>query len=63
MSMYDRSYCSAKCIRKNCERNLGYNKPQSRIYSVSNLDSGCENSKHIRCPYFSPVGEDEDEEE
>ena len=61
MSMYDKSYCATKCIRKNCERNLGYHKPCSRIYSVANLDDDCKNLKHIRCPYFSPIGEDEDD--
>lgn len=59
--MYDRSWCATKCDRKNCERNLGFHKPRSRIYTVSELDAECENTKHIRCPYFSPIDEEEDE--
>lgn len=63
MSMYDRSYCNTECIRKNCERNLKYQKPCYRIYTVSDLDSDCENSKHLRCPYFSPIGEEDYDED
>lgn len=59
MSMYDRSYCSTNCDRKNCERNLKYHKPRSRIYSVSELNSDDKNIKHIRCPFFSPIDEEE----
>lgn len=58
MSMYDRCYCASKCIRKNCERNLGYHKTHSRIYTVSYLDSECTDDKHIRCTYFSAIDEE-----
>lgn len=67
MSMYDRSYCVSECIRKNCERNLKYHKPCSRVYSVSDLGSvGYLNEKdvkHLRCPYFVPDYSEEEEEE
>lgn len=63
MSMYDRSYCSTNnCDRKNCERNLKYHKPQTRIYSVAELDSNNKNTKHIRCPFFSPIDEEDYDE-
>ena len=55
MSMYDKSYCITECIRKNCERNLKYHKPCTRIYSVSDLGSVIlEDTKHLKCPYFIP---------
>lgn len=57
--MHDRSYCSTNCDRKNCERNLKYHKPHSRIYSVSELNNEDKNTKHIRCPFFSPIDEEE----
>ena len=59
--MYDRSYCATHCKRKNCERNLGYHKPHSRIYTVSELDSKDTDDRHIRCEYFSPIDEEYDE--
>lgn len=59
MSMYDRSYCSTNCNRRNCERNLKYNKPHTRFYSVSELDSADVNVNHIRCPFFSPIDEED----
>lgn len=39
MSMYDRSYCATNCDRKNCERNIKFNKPHTRIYTVSEFDT------------------------
>ena len=59
MSMYDRSYCSTNCNRKNCERNLKYHKPRTRFYSVVELDSDDVNASHIRCKFFSPIDEEE----
>lgn len=59
--MYDRSYCATECVRKNCERNLGYHKPCTRIYSVSKFDEACDDNKHIRCENFSPIGEEDHE--
>lgn len=59
MSMYDRSYCATKCTRKNCERNLEYHKPRTRIYTVSYFDEDYINDRHIRCKYFSPIDEEE----
>lgn len=61
MSMYDRSYCATNCDRKNCERNIKFNKPHTRIYTVSELDADSQDTKHIRCKYFSPIEEDYDE--
>lgn len=61
--MYDRSYCATECTRKNCERNLAYHKPCTRFYSVSNFDEECTDTRHIRCKSFSPIGEDDYDEE
>lgn len=38
MSMYDKSYCSTPCDQKDCERNLRFNKPQGKYYSVTTFD-------------------------
>lgn len=62
MSMYDRCYCATKCERKNCERNINFNKPCTRVYTVSEFDTDAENTRHIRCKYFSPIGEEYDDE-
>lgn len=61
--MYDRSYCATECTRKNCERNLGYHKPCTRIYSVSKFDEDNTDKRHCRCQSFSPIGENEYEDE
>ena len=38
MSMYDKSYCATECNDKNCERNIKFNKPETRIYSMTTFD-------------------------
>lgn len=55
--MYDRSYCSTECIRKNCERNLKYHKPCTKIYTVSELDVANTDVNHSSCVYFSSIEE------
>lgn len=59
MSMYDRSYCASECKRRDCERNLKYNKPVTRFYSVSEFDTEAKDDRHIRCKYFSAIDEEE----
>lgn len=59
MSMYDRSYCSTNCNRKDCERNLKYHRPCTKFYSVTELNSEDKNATHLRCPFFSPIDEEE----
>ena len=49
--MYDKSYCSCNCEDKNCERNLKYNKPKTRIYTVSKFDETNIDPLHKRCPW------------
>lgn len=51
MSMYDKSYCGCNCEDKNCERNLKYNKPKTRIYTVSKFDETNTDPLHKRCPW------------
>ena len=51
MSMYDKSYCSADCEDETCERNLKFNKPETRIYSVTAFDDSNPDKKHKRCPW------------
>ena len=47
--MYDMSWCGTFCDQQDCERNLRFNKPKEKYYSVSNLDS--EHTDHKTCPY------------
>ena len=49
MSMCDKSYCSTFCDQKDCERNLRFNKPQERYYSVATFDDSNSDQKHATC--------------
>lgn len=49
MSMYDKSYCSTFCDQKDCERNLRFNKPQEKYYSVSTFDDSNPDQNHATC--------------
>lgn len=51
MSMYDRSYCATFCNQKNCERNLKYNKPKTRYYSVTTFDDSNPDKSHKNCKW------------
>lgn len=62
MSMYDRSYCSTNCDRKNCKRNLKYHKPRTKFYSVAELDNQEVDASHIRCKFFSLIDEEDHDE-
>lgn len=47
MSMWDKSYCSTVCDQKDCERNLRFNKPDTKYYSVAEFDRG--EPSHEKC--------------
>ena len=47
--MCDKSYCSTFCDQKDCERNLRFNKPQERYYSVATFDNSNPDQKHATC--------------
>ena len=49
--MYDKSYCSTPCDQKNCERNLKYNKPKTRYYSVTTFDEDNSDKSHKNCKW------------
>lgn len=49
MNMYDKSYCNANCKQRDCLRNMKYNKPQERYYSVSNFENN--DNEHKNCAY------------
>lgn len=51
MSIYDISYCSTNCNRKNCKRNLKYHKPYTKFYSVVKLDDD-KDENHTNCSFF-----------
>lgn len=51
--MYDKSYCSStSCDQKDCERNLRFHKPCSKIYTVSNLNE----EENENCKYKITAG-------
>ena len=52
MSMNDKSYCGTKCDQKDCDRNLEYNTPYTKYFSVTNFDT--ENENHKNCKYKIP---------
>ena len=47
--MIDTSYCSTPCEQKNCVRNIKYNKPTEKYYSVTTFDDDNPDPKHISC--------------
>lgn len=51
MSIYDKSYCSTPCNRKDCERNLKYNKPMTKYYSVTTFDDINLDKSHKDCEW------------
>lgn len=51
MSMYDKSYCSTYCNQKDCERNLRFNKPATKFYSVTTFDDIDPDSNHKHCAW------------
>ena len=51
MSMYDMSWCNQDCPQRSCERNLKYNKPQERFYSVSIFDEDNPDITHKNCKW------------
>lgn len=59
MSMYDCSFCGTECTQKYCERNIKYNKPTERIYSVSYFDEGNPDPSHRTCKHRIPVEADD----
>lgn len=46
MSMYDKSYCNTICDQQDCERNLRFNKPKTKYYSVTNFGDSMTNLKY-----------------
>lgn len=51
MSMYDKSYCATECEDSNCERNIKFNKPETRFYSMTTFDDSNPDKMHKRCPW------------
>ena len=49
MSMGDKSYCATFCDQEDCERNVRFNKPTEKYYSMTTFDDVHENHKH--CPW------------
>lgn len=49
MSIYDKSYCSTFCNQKDCERNLRFNKPSTKYYSVTTFDDSNPDVEHKSC--------------
>lgn len=45
MSMNDKSYCATECNDRNCERNIKFNKPTTKYYTVTTFDNIHENHK------------------
>lgn len=59
MSMGDRSYCGTECNNEFCERNMKFNKPGQRIYTVSYFDEDNPDPLHRSCDHRIPIGADE----
>ena len=51
MSMYDKSYCATECEDCDCERNIKFNKPETRFYSMTTFDDSNPDKMHKRCPW------------
>lgn len=47
--MGDKSYCSTNCNRKDCARNLKFNKPETKYYSVTTFDDVDPDVSHKNC--------------
>ena len=56
MSMLDRSYCSTICPQKDCERNIGYNRPTGNRYSVTTFDDSNPDKTHKDCTWKRKKG-------
>ena len=52
MSMNDMSYCSTKCLRLDCERNMRYNKPTTKYYSATGFDCKNKDPLHKTCKWM-----------
>ena len=46
--MYDKSYCATECDQKDCDRNLKYNKPYTKFFSVTTFDDSNKDHKHCK---------------
>lgn len=49
MSMWDKSYCATFCDQEDCERNVRFNKPEEKYYSVTTFDDA--HKDHRNCPW------------
>ena len=49
--MYDKSYCATECEDCDCERNIKFNKPETRFYSMTTFDDSNPDKMHKRCPW------------
>ena len=46
MSMNDKSYCNTVCNQEDCERNLRFNKPKTKYYSVTDFGDSITDLKY-----------------
>ena len=51
MSICDKSYCATECEDRDCERNIKYNKPETRYYSMTTFDDINPDKMHKCCPW------------
>lgn len=49
MSMYDKSYCNCDCPQRDCERNIKYNPPKHRYFSMTTFDTDNPDKTHKNC--------------
>ena len=47
--MFDKSYCATICDQEDCERNIKFNKPQEKYYSMTTFEDNDKN--HKNCPW------------
>ena len=55
MSMFDKSYCATECNRTDCERNLKFHKPATKIYTATMFDQDNPDPEHYSCKNRYPM--------
>ena len=57
MSMYDKSYCNCDCSQSDCERNIKYNPPEHRYFSITTFDTDNPDKTHKDCKWKIKKGQ------